>query len=628
MTQESCMNRRKFMKSLAASAAVAGMTQQIATAGGDPKNRPNILWLDAEDLSWEIGCYGCDLVHTPNIDSLAEQGARFTNAVVSCPVCSPSRSAIWVGMYQTAIGAHNHRSQRTGGGMAGEKKYHSSYRLPEHVKHMTEYLRRGGYFCCSREYDSKRRHGKRDYNYTINTRFEGNDWRQCKGDRPFFAHVHFRETHRGFENDPEHPIDPKKVEIPPYLPDNEKSRAIWAKYLETVQILDRKVGDILKRLEDDGLAKNTVVFFTGDHGRAMIRAKQWPYDSGIRVPFVVRWPGRIKPGTVRNDLVNLIDLGATWLGIAGAPIPKHMHGRDVLSDEAKAPRYVFSARDRCDETIECIRAVSDGRYKYLRNYMPHRPYMQPNEYKQNHYPMWHMLRKLKAEGKLTDAQKPFMSDSKPLEELYDLETDPHEVNNLAGSPEHADVLKRMRKEHLEWVHRTGDLGLVPEPILEDLGLKYGNKAAVLKQRENRNLLDEILRTINHGENGRTDKLFESLKSKHDSVRWWAAIWLGNVGKKHSDVVEKLRHCLKDQCHAVRAADGYSLGRLGEGDRAVHVLADILKNSTNHATRNYAIDALEKLGPDKYKQVADVVRRGLKDHYKNIRRCAKRMVEEI
>lgn len=444
--------RRDFLKT--AAIGVAGMTlTSLAGCASSQGNRPNILWLDAEDLSPDLACYGNAVVQTPHLDQLAAEGARFTNVFTSAPVCSPSRSAIFTGMHQTTIGAHQHRSHRNDG-----------YTLPAPVKVITEYFREAGYFNSRREFANKNRPGKMDFNFSgsFEDFFDGTDWSERASGQPFFAHVHFSETHRTFERDPDHPIEPEDVEIPPYYPDHLITRLDWALYLETLQVLDKKVGQILQRLEDEGLAENTVVFFTGDHGRPMVRGKQWLYEGGIHIPLLVRWPGVIEPGTIREELISAIDLAPTWMTIAGIKPPDYLQGRTFLGKNTIARKYIFASRDRCDETDDRIRCVRTNQYKYIRNFYPERPYTAFNAYKKHQYPVLTLLEVLHEEGKLTPAQELFMAEYRPVEELYDLEADPNEIHNLAKDPGHQGLLKDLRDELDDWICRTGDQGQIPE----------------------------------------------------------------------------------------------------------------------------------------------------------------------
>ena len=315
--------------------------------------------------------------------------------------------------------------------------------------------------------------------------------------QPFYAQVNIFEPHRGrppdawsFTEGLETPTDPASVTPPGYYPQDEISRQDWAGYLDAVRMLDEKVGRVLDRLDEDGLSDRTVVFFFGDHGRPMPRDKQFLYDGGIRVPLVVRWPGHLEPGSVRDQLVSSIDLSATSLAIAGIDVPEHMEGRVFLGPEKGADReYVFSARDRCDETVDRIRAVRDARYKYIRNYEPTRAYMQLNRYKEVSYPIWRQMLRLRKDGEATEADFPFLASTRPEEELYDTEADPNETRNLADSEQHQQILTRMASALDLWIGHTGDKGEVPEdPAIaaqweERMAQVYTEAYAVLAERE-------------------------------------------------------------------------------------------------------------------------------------------------
>jgi arylsulfatase A-like enzyme len=424
-------------------------------------DRPNILWLIGEDLGPQLGCYGTSQVWTPKLDRMAGEGVRYTKAFTTSPVCSPSRSALITGMYQTSIGAHNHRSHRDDG-----------YRLPAGVRLLTDYLREAGYFTANirtlPEDALFKGTGKTDWNFAHERAFDSDDWSGLRAHQPFYAQVNFHETHRPFRAPRR--ANPAKVEIPPYYPDHPVTREDWAAYLDSASELDRKVGVILELLERDGLADNTVVFFFGDNGQAHVRGKQFCYDSGLRVPLIVRWPKgmtasmRLHPGQVSEQLVEAIDLTATTLALAGVPRPAGMQGRVLFAENADPPRqYAFGARDRCDETVFRFRTVRDQRYRYIRNFTPDRPFLQPNAYKERSYPVWNLLKQLHEEGKLNEVQEVLLAPAMPAEELYDLEKDPHEIRNLIDSKEHEQVLRRLRAALEKWIEESNDQGRTPEP---------------------------------------------------------------------------------------------------------------------------------------------------------------------
>ena len=436
----------------------AGLVAGRASAA----DRPNILWLIAEDFGPHLGCYGEKHVTTPNLDALAAGGVRYANFFTTAPVCSPSRSAFMTGMYQTTIGAHNHRSHRDDG-----------YQLPAGVRVLTDWLRDAGYFTANiRDLPAAvgfRGSGKTDWNFNYDGRpFDSDQWSDLKTNQPFYAQINFQETHRTFHA-PQH-ADSAKVEIPPYYPDHTITRDDWAKYLDSATELDRKVGLVLKQLAADDLADSTVIVFFGDNGQAHVRGKQFCYDSGLHVPLIVHWqkkfaaPKHFAAGTVDERLLMSIDLAPTMLAIAGAKKPEKMQGEAFLGDSVGPPRkYVFGARDRCDETVFRFRTVRSDRYRYIRNFTPERPLLQKNDYKERQYPVWNLLKELDAQGKLTPLQKQLTASTMPAEELYDIKADPHETKNLAGSPEHAAVLKELRGVLERWIDESNDQGRELEP---------------------------------------------------------------------------------------------------------------------------------------------------------------------
>jgi arylsulfatase A-like enzyme len=456
--------RRDFLKTVSLGAACAVVPGCISTAklpkgktsANEQGRRPDILWISCEDISPDLGCYGDDYADTPNLDRLAKQGCRYSNAFVPYPVCAPTRSAVITGMYPSTIGTMHMRTSLKG--------YEAV--PPSYVKCFTEYLRAAGYYCTNNV--------KTDYQF--NPPFTAWDecsrkahWRNRPKGMPFFSVINLTVSHesQSWPKKGEKLVhDPAKVVLPPYYPDTPAVRENLARYYDNVTRMDKQAGKILRQLEKDGLADNTVVFFWSDHGRGLPRHKRWVYDSGIHVPMIIRWPGKVKPGSVCNDFINLIDLGPTVLSIAGVEIPAYMQGRAFLGGQkGKLRKYIFAGRERMDETADDhIRCVRDKRYKYIRNFMPEKAYAQSISYR-DRMPIMKEWRRLNAEGKLKGPQKLFFRKTKPVEELYDVGIDPHEVNNLAESPEYKDVLKRMRAVLEEWIKETGDLGGIPEEEL-------------------------------------------------------------------------------------------------------------------------------------------------------------------
>jgi len=441
-----------------------------------PAARPNILWILIEDASPDIGAYGDRYARTPRLDRLAQEGVRFTRAFSTAPVCAPSRSTLFAGMYASSIGTLHMRSTGV---------------PPPYVKGVGEYLRAAGYFTLNRS--------KTDYNISATPTEDNNGgvlsqavplgvwdesgpdahWRHRAAGQPFFAVVSPQVTHESrlfrsadeFAKEAVHlkaadRHDPASAILPPYYPDTPTARANWARYYDAWTEVDGQVADLLAELDQDGLTNNTIVFFASDHGRGFPRAKRWAYDSGIRVPFIARWPGHLMPGSVREDLVSFIDLPPTTLSLAGVAVPKHFQGQVFLGPgAARARDYVYVHRDRMDAVPDTIRAVRGPRYKYIRNFHPELPYAQRLEYAEQ-VPMLQEWRRAFTSGLLRGPQLQFFAPTKPREELYDTDTDPHEVKNLADVASERPRLEAMRAELDRWMKETGDLGLVPEAELK------------------------------------------------------------------------------------------------------------------------------------------------------------------
>ncbi len=426
--------------------------------------KPNILWLIAEDFGPHLGCYGTKEVSTPVLDGLAAKGMRFTRFYTTAPVCSPSRSAFNTGMYQTTIGAHNHRSHRDDG-----------FTLPDGVKVISERMREASYFTANvsalpAEAGFKGS-GKTDWNFNREGKpFDSAAWDDLKTQQPFYAQLNFQETHRTFRA-PKH-ADPAKVVVPPYYPDHQVTREDWAQYLDAATELDRKIGKVIELLKRDGLFENTIICFFGDNGQAHVRGKQFCYEEGLNVPLIMHWPASIpapagfESGRVSDRLLMSIDLTATSLALAGISKPAAMQGQVFLGEHAEPAReYVFGARDRCDMTVFRFRTVRDARYRYIRNFTPDRPFLQTNAYKEKQYPVWNLIKLLAAENKLTPEQAVLAAPTMPEEEFYDLETDPFEMKNLVSSnkPEHRAAVDRMRDVLEDWIKESNDQGRIPEP---------------------------------------------------------------------------------------------------------------------------------------------------------------------
>ncbi|MBY0280277.1 sulfatase-like hydrolase/transferase [Candidatus Binatia bacterium] len=441
-------------------AALAAACSDAPTSGTAPAARPNFLWIVADDMSFELAAYGDPLARTPNLDRLAAEGVRYTNAFATAGVCAPSRATLITGMYATSIGAHHMRSIVGG--------YYPV--PPPEVKTFTEYLRAAGYYASSKN--------KLDYQFSdtltgapiTNWDDANGDWHGRAPDQPFFAYVTLLETHESqLLVDGPIETDPGAVNLPPYLPDTPVVRGDLARFYDNVARLDAQVGRLLDMLDEEGLAENTIVFFFPDNGRPLPREKRWVYDGGIHEPVIVRWPGTLDPGGVNERLVSYVDFAPTVLSLAGVEVPSHMQGRVFLGAHVDPePDFVFAAADRFDEAEDRIRAVRDTRFKYVRNYHPETPYGQTIRFRDNLKTMQEIFRMHDA-GLLLPPADWYYRATKPIEELYDTASDPYELDDLADRPEQQQRLARMRAAHEQWVQDTGDLGAIPE---EELAEQY------------------------------------------------------------------------------------------------------------------------------------------------------------
>ena len=458
---------------------LASLAGAACGPAADAAPRPNVVWILVDDMSPDFSCYGRRAVPTPHVDRLAAEGTRFTHAFVTAPVCSPSRSALITGMYQTTIGAHHHRSGRGSIPIA----------LPAGVRPLPAILKEAGYHTCigdglpgdrgsapvgrgdrgsARPAGRPRGLGKTDYNFTWDeTIYDGEDWAGRRPGQPFFMQVMLPggkirdgdngvarargEAIRAFGT----AVDPAAAELPPFLPRDPVLLDDRAAYLDAVRLTDAHVGRVIARLEQEGILDDTLVVFLTDHGISHVRAKQFLYDEGTHVPLVVRGPG-IPRAAVRDDLVEHIDVAAVTLAAVGLPLPPAMQARDLFAAGYSPRAAVFAARDRCDETVEKIRSVRTPRYLYVRNGFPARPHLQPNAYK-DAKPTLVRLRELHAAGRLDPlAERVLFAPVRPAEELYRWPDDPWQLANLAADPAHAGTLTECRGLLDHWLATAGD----------------------------------------------------------------------------------------------------------------------------------------------------------------------------
>lgn len=424
---------------------------------------PNVLLVVMEDTTPRFGCYGDEVAETPHIDSLAAEGRRYPNTFSTAGVCAPSRASLMTGLYPHELNSHHMRTSTT-----GVEALPTPYEAvpPHYVTAFTEYLRQDGYYCTL---DAKTDYQFGEPSTMWDHHGDGAGWwdEAREEDQPFFSMMTWGVTHEsgmwdaqdgGNIDDPD--TDPEDVTVPPYLPDTEPTRRAIARQYDNITTSDAWIGGFLERLDSDGLAEDTVVIVTSDHGEGLPRKKRWPYDSGTNVPLIIRWPGYTE-GTASTDLVSLVDLPATLLSLAGRDVPRWMRGDPVIGPASRDREYVFTTRDRYDESYDMIRSVRDDRFRYVRHYYADRPYVLNVSYRNTHPAMRELLR-LDAENELDATQRQWFADTRPAEELYDLAADPHEVENVVDDPAYADIRDRMRSVLDDWRERTNDHGRAEE----------------------------------------------------------------------------------------------------------------------------------------------------------------------
>ena len=553
---------------------LAILTVALATSAY-AKKLPNILWLSAEDIGPHFGCLGDPHAITPNIDRLAAEGVRYTRTFTTAGVCAPCRSGIITGMYQTTLGTHHMRC---------------SAQLPPEIKPFPTYLREIGYYTSNKS--------KQDYQFKTPSGVWDESggkahWRRRKDkNQPFFSVFNFTGCHesgiasagkyKSVTKDlkPEQRQNAKQLTtFPPYYPETRAAREDWKRNYELITAMDAWAGDLIAQLKEDGLYEDTIIFFWSDHGVGLPRGKRWLYDSGTHIPLVVRIPEKYRvdrqgqPGLQTKQLISSIDFGPTVLNLAGIEIPEHVQGRPFLGDDIPAARdFVFGARDRMDERYDIIRMVRDLRFKYIRNYEPLKTFYQYMNTPEKGATM-RDLRRLHDTGKLAKIPNMFFARRKPVEELYDCDKDPHELNNLAADPKYAKQLATMREAHLNWVKRTKDLGLIAEPIIIEREKKIGHRYGILRKGDGDAVSKRVARVAVLASEGKKalPELVKALQDKDAAVRYWAATGIGNIGKPAKSTEAKVKPLLRDKSSVVRTAAARALARFGNAKAAIPTL---------------------------------------------------------
>ncbi|MDG2220896.1 MAG: sulfatase-like hydrolase/transferase [Rubripirellula sp.] len=610
----------------------------ITTAiAADPP--PNVLWISCEDISPHLGCYGDPHAITPNLDTLASEGVRYSHAFTAAGVCAPNRSSIITAMYQNSIGTHHMRCNA---------------KLPKWLKPFPMLMKQSGYYCTN--------NSKTDYQFREpSARSIWNEsggkahWRKRAKGQPFFAIFNFTGCHEsGIASEDKYRTvttgltaaqrqNPAELTtLPPYYPDTPVTREDWKRNYELITAMDAWAGGLIDDLKQAGLYENTIIFFWSDHGVGLPRAKRWLYDSGTRIPLIVRIPkslrddGQGKPNTVDDRLVCSVDFGPTVLNLAGISIPKKIQGQPFLGTDLPTKRkYVYGARDRMDERYDIIRTVRDQRFRYVRNFEPLKPYYQYMNTPEKGATMIE-IRRAEQAGKLTETMAIFSAANKPAEELYDLENDFHEVNNLADNPKYAGKLAEMRTALKDWQNEIGDVGLIPEAEIEIQEKQAGSRYDILHGRpDSAQLLDRLVTIATKASSGpdQLDDLITGLQDKNASVRYWSATGIGNLGsditpgRAANQTRTAIERCLTDSSPSVRIAAARAIAQLGNTAAAVKVLQKELA-SDHQWGRLAAAIALDEMN-DEAKSATDALQDALRDQpNKYIVRVANRALNEM
>ncbi len=522
-------------------------------------DKPNILWLTSEDHGPDMGCYGDTLAVTPNIDGLASKGMIFTKAWSTAPVCAPARTAIISGMYPSSTGSEHMRSMVP---------------MPSGTKMYPQFLREAGYYCTN--------NAKEDYNLRKPEDLwdESSDnahWKNRSDGQPFLAVFNSLKSHesRIRQRPHEQVLDPARVRVPAFHPDTPEVRQDWAQYYDCVSMADADAGMRLKELEDAGLTEETIVFYYGDHGTGMPRGKRWPCNLGLHVPLVIyfpeKWqhlaPKEYQPGGKSGRMVCFVDLAPTLLSIAGIKPPKWMQGHAFAGPyQSKPQKYLHGLRSRMDEAYDLVRSVTDGRYVYIRNYMPHLSQGQRLNY-QFQTPTTRIWRELYDQGKTNEAQSIFWKTPKDPEELYDLMNDPDEVNNLATSGEHKKILGKLRKAQRKHAIKIRDVGFLPEGEmhLRSRGDSPYDMARARKSYPMRRIF-RAAGIASGFDQEALPKLHKLYKDKDIAVRYWAIMGILIRGKEAVAASRSLLHsALSDTSPFVKTAAARALAEYGDSN---------------------------------------------------------------
>jgi len=546
---------------------------------------PNVLWLVSEDNSPFIGAYGDTYAITPVLDSLAKKSIVYTHAFAAAPVCAPNRNTLITGMYANSLGTENMRS---------------GYAIPEEFKFYPHYLKEAGYYVTN--------NAKKDYN-TVD---QPSVWHESSREAtyqnrpagmPFFHIQNFGVSHEGqiHKSTPTEDLihNPDDAPIPPYHPSTPEMKHDWAQYYDQVTMMDSQIGDFLKQLEANGLSDSTIIFYYSDHGGVLGRSKRFIYESGLHIPLLVYFPpmyqhlAPAEPGSQSQRIISFVDLSPTLLSLCGLAPPQNMQGQPFLGNNQAEPRkYAYSFRGRMDERMDLVRSVRDKKYRYVKNYMPHKIYGQYIEYLWRAPSMASWDEAFKA-GELNEVQSRFFL-PKPPEELYDVENDPHNIHNLANNPEYQAVLNELREANREWLVQIKDIGFIPEAMIYEISrdttiYDFARSAAYDVEK-----VVEVAETASSGKAEDWDTILSYLQNEDPIVRYWGATGCLLHPDKSLQIAENLATIANDSQEnlAVRIAASEALFSINENDRAVQAIIKALNTDDNLMARVQAINVLD------------------------------------
>ncbi|MEN8230602.1 MAG: sulfatase-like hydrolase/transferase [Bacteroidota bacterium] len=553
----------------------------------EPSELPNILWITSEDNSPLLGCYGDAFATTPNMDQMAKEGFRYTNAYANTPVCAPARNTIITGVHACSN---------------GNEQMRSSYLKSESVRFYTEFLKSKGYYCTN--------NSKTDYNTSpidLETMWDecGNQahYKNRAENQPFFAIFNFTTSHESciHKSIPSEELRHRSEEVvlPPYHPDTPEMRHDWAQYYDKVEDMDAEVGEVLQQLEEAGLSENTIVFYYSDHGGVIGRSKRYLFETGTHVPMIIRIPEKYKhlypaakPGSEVERLVSFVDLAPTLLSMIGMEAPDYMQGHAFLGKYQKEePAYIYMFRDRMDGRYDMSRSIVDRQYRYTRNFNSNRIYMQHLEY------LWRAPSMVSWEnafltGQCNEVQSRFWN-TKPVEELYDTENDPWEVNNLAGDPEYSERLAAMRTASQKLGADLMDAGYIPEA---DRSIRSAELPIYDYMRSDAVPHEKImeaawLATEANPEN--LDKLKELLSDDDSAIRYWAVQGMLLLGEDARPALADLEKAAFDESWNVSVVAAEALYRLGQKGQAVKAINRVLDCDYPMA-RTFALNSIDHM----------------------------------